>query len=283
MSRKAFHSLSSVLAGSSSLGLDRLAPLTGVDLANVRLALSASSQKLPVGSPSSEPPLSPSATRHAAVLLGLCNMDERGPGLILTVRSLNMRTHPGEISFPGGHQDPGTDQSLLGTALREAHEEIGLIPSQLEYLGSLEPLVSNSGPTLVWPFVVFVHSLEPASKSARVVGSTPMIPRPMSKLTLEPLRSPGLDDLHGKHQLAEVELVFQISLTALLEPDRQRSSYFRNDPGRPYIEWNVQPEISSVRNTTRMQLPEHSSNSSYKLWGLTGWLVHSFLQRIRLL
>jgi 8-oxo-dGTP pyrophosphatase MutT (NUDIX family) len=58
------------------------------------------------------------------------------------------------FSFPGGHQDPGIDQSLLGTALREAHEEVGLTPQQIEYLGSLEPLVSNSGSTLVWPFVV---------------------------------------------------------------------------------------------------------------------------------
>ncbi|KNZ48263.1 uncharacterized protein VP01_578g4 [Puccinia sorghi] len=265
MSRRIFHSLSSVLAGFRLVGLDRLAPLTGVDLANIRSALSSSS-RVPKFS-------SPTPTRHAAVLLGLCNTTEHGPGMILTVRSQNMRMHPGEISFPGGHHDPEVDQSLLGTALREAHEEVGLIPQQIEYLGSLEPLASNSGSTLVWPFVVFVHLLD-RPESAFSKARTPMVPRLMSRQAAEPMRSPGLENLHGNHQVAEVELVFQVSLTTLLEPHRQKPSYFRNDPQRPYLEWNLEPEIVSAKNAAA---PNHSSQrpptTTNRLWGLTGWLI----------
>lgn len=258
------------------VGVDRLAPLTGVDLAHIRSALSSSSRV-----PKSSSPFIP--TRHAAVLLGLCNTPEHGPALILTVRSRNMRMHPGEISFPGGHHDPEVDQSLLGTALREAHEEVGLIPQQMEYLGSLEPLLSNSGSTTVWPFVVFVHSLE-RPESGLSTARTPMVPRLMSRQTAEPMRSPGLESLHGKHQVAEVELVFQVSLTTLLEPDRQKPSRFRNDPHRPYLEWNLRPEIVSASNAAApSHSPQHPSATTYRLWGLTGWLIHSFLQQIRLL
>ncbi|KAA1136405.1 hypothetical protein PGTUg99_030741 [Puccinia graminis f. sp. tritici] len=283
MSRRLSHSLSSILAGSSSVGLDRLSPLTGVDLAHIRLALSSSSANRRLETSPLIEPLG-RVKRHAAVLLGLSNIHNHGPGLILTMRSQKMRTHPGEISFPGGHQDPEIDQSLLGTALREAHEEVGLTPQQIEYLGSLEPLLSNSGSTLVWPFVVFIHSLEP---QPALRTPTLMIPRLMSRLATAPLRSPGLEDLQGKQQVAEVELVFQISLAALLEPHRQSPSCFRNDPQRPYLEWNVKPEIEIARNNLAGKpLPERPTNISlthHKLWGLTGWLIHTFLQTIRLL
>jgi hypothetical protein len=97
MSRRLSHSLSSILAGSSSLvGLDRLSPLTGVDLANIRLALSSSSANRNL---ETSPLVEPQGLikRHAAVLLGLCNIHNLGPGLILTMRSQKMRTHPGEI------------------------------------------------------------------------------------------------------------------------------------------------------------------------------------------
>ncbi|HPG23300.1 MAG TPA: CoA pyrophosphatase, partial [Amaricoccus sp.] len=48
-----------------------------------------------------------------------------------------LRHHPGQIAFPGGKQDPG-DGSALGAALREAREEIGLGPEQVEILGHFD-------------------------------------------------------------------------------------------------------------------------------------------------
>src|ERR1700744_6511366 len=63
---------------------------------------------------------------EAAVLLPLYGWPDE-PGLISTERRADLRRHAGEVSFPGGGQDPG-DAALEGTALREAREEIGLDP-----------------------------------------------------------------------------------------------------------------------------------------------------------
>jgi 8-oxo-dGTP pyrophosphatase MutT (NUDIX family) len=62
----------------------------------------------------------------AAVLLPLYGWPDE-PGLVFTERRADLRRHAGEISFPGGRRDDG-DADLAATALREAHEEIGLEP-----------------------------------------------------------------------------------------------------------------------------------------------------------
>lgn len=58
------------------------------------------------------------------------------PGLLLTLRTAALRTHAGQIAFPGGRMDPGED--AVAAALREAHEEIGLAPPFVEVLGTLD-------------------------------------------------------------------------------------------------------------------------------------------------
>ena len=58
------------------------------------------------------------------------------PWVYLTMRPMTMRKHPGQISFPGGAKDP-SDLTPLHTALREAHEELGIPPEQVEVLGML--------------------------------------------------------------------------------------------------------------------------------------------------
>ena len=74
----------------------------------------------------------------AAVLLALYGWPEE-PGLIFTERRADLRRHAGEISFPGGRRDPG-DADLAATALREAHEEIGLPPDEVDMVGALPPV-----------------------------------------------------------------------------------------------------------------------------------------------
>ena len=87
--------------------------------------------------------------RMAAVLAPLVLEPE--PSLIFTVRAAALSRHAGEISFPGGLQDPG--ETLAETALREAHEEIGLDPSAATLLGALPAVHTFVSSILVVPFV----------------------------------------------------------------------------------------------------------------------------------
>jgi 8-oxo-dGTP pyrophosphatase MutT (NUDIX family) len=87
----------------------------------------------------------------AAVLLALYRWPEE-PGLIFTERRADLRSHAGEISFPGGRQDPG-DADLAATALREAQEEIALDPAAVELQGALPPVSTFVTGYRVHPFV----------------------------------------------------------------------------------------------------------------------------------
>ena len=78
----------------------------------------------------------------AAVLVPVVERPE--PTVILTLRPMTMRKHPGQISFPGGRVDPD-DPHPVETALREAEEEIALDRRFVEVAGSLDPYVSGTG------------------------------------------------------------------------------------------------------------------------------------------
>ena len=81
--------------------------------------------------------------RDAAVLVPVV---DRGPeaSVILTRRADALRSHSGQVAFPGGRIDPG-DASPEAAALREAWEEIGLDPRFVEVIGRMPPYVSGSG------------------------------------------------------------------------------------------------------------------------------------------
>ncbi|WP_135502725.1 CoA pyrophosphatase [Roseovarius aestuariivivens] len=72
--------------------------------------------------------------RPAGVLVPI-ELTPTGPRLWLTKRSSSLKHHPGQVAFPGGKQDEG-DADIVATALREASEEIGLHPDNVEVLGS---------------------------------------------------------------------------------------------------------------------------------------------------
>ncbi|MDI6104984.1 CoA pyrophosphatase [Actinoplanes sp. NEAU-A12] len=94
--------------------------------------------------------------RHSAVLV-LLGEDEDEPGrpdLLVLQRAASMRNHAGQPAFPGGATDP-EDADAPATALREAHEEVGLDPSTAEVLALLPDLwIPVSGfvvsPVLAW-------------------------------------------------------------------------------------------------------------------------------------
>uniref|UniRef100_A0A3P9JXZ0 Peroxisomal coenzyme A diphosphatase NUDT7 n=1 Tax=Oryzias latipes TaxID=8090 RepID=A0A3P9JXZ0_ORYLA len=94
---------------------------------------------------------------------------------LMTLRSEELRTSAGEVCFPGGKRDPG-DRSDVDTALREAEEEIGLLPDDVLVVCTLFPIVNKSG-LLVTPVVGFIdETFSPSPNPAEVsaVFSVPL-------------------------------------------------------------------------------------------------------------
>lgn len=79
----------------------------------------------------------------AAVLLTLYSVED-DYHVVLQKRSQHVEHHKGEISFPGGMADP-EDESLLQTALREAHEEMGIVPEDVDVIGRLDDTPTITG------------------------------------------------------------------------------------------------------------------------------------------
>ena len=136
----------------------------------------------------------------AAVLVAIT--DRPDPGVILTVRREHLRTHAGQVAFPGGRIDPGED--AVAAALREAQEEIALDPAKVAVVGTADPYC-----TVTNYFVTPVIGIIPA----------------------------GLPLEAHEHEVADW---FEAPLQFVLDPANQqrRSALFRGQE-RPYyeIEW----------------------------------------------
>jgi 8-oxo-dGTP pyrophosphatase MutT (NUDIX family) len=144
---------------------DHLDPLEEVDPAKV---MAHSDFYLP---PGERPPL-PEGLTPAAVLVALIER-EHGYSVLLTRRSDNLRNHTGQIALPGGRSDPG--ESPWQTALREAHEEVGLDPQFVALAGLSTPYATGSG-YLITPVVGFVlpgFSLTPSTDEVADIFETP--------------------------------------------------------------------------------------------------------------
>ncbi len=99
--------------------------------------------------------------RRAAVLVPIIHRDGE-PRLCFTLRSKALRSHSGQVSFPGGRAEEGEASSAV-TAVREAEEEIGLDPASVRVLGLLGDMPTPTGYTIT-PVVGFV---DPAPTSYR--------------------------------------------------------------------------------------------------------------------
>lgn len=132
-------------------------------------------------------------TAEAAVLVALAGSgeDER---ILLTQRAAHLTMHSGEVAFPGGMQEP-QDASLRHTALREAHEEVGLRPELVSVVGQLPRASTRSG-ICVTPFV------------GRV-----------------------LEDVELVANLSELESFFWVPTAFLLEDNRLRTDIFQSAAG----------------------------------------------------
>ncbi|MGI8921611.1 MAG: NUDIX hydrolase [Solirubrobacteraceae bacterium] len=94
---------------------------------------------------------------------------------VLTRRRQDLRRHAGEISFPGGRRDDA-DSDLISTALREAHEEIGLDPAGVHVVGALTPTPTFVTGYAVYPFVGLIEPGQRWSPSAREVAEVLELP-----------------------------------------------------------------------------------------------------------
>ena len=94
--------------------------------------------------------------------------------VLFTVRASHLKHHAGQVSFPGGKQEP-TDRTLIETALRETHEEVGLSPSKVEIVGNL-PLYRTVSRYEVIPYVGFVSAPTSLTLDRNEVHSTFEVP-----------------------------------------------------------------------------------------------------------
>jgi 8-oxo-dGTP pyrophosphatase MutT (NUDIX family) len=144
-----------------------------------------------------------SITRASAVLAPLYEEDGQVE-VVLTRRAQHLRSHRGEVSFPGGGQDPGED--LVQTALREAHEEIGLDPSAVEVVGELDHLATVMSRSFIVPFVGVLP------------GRPELVPSP-----------------------AEVELILHVPLADLLDPEAYHEERWGIPPmDRPLVFFEIE-------------------------------------------
>lgn len=165
----------------------------------LRAALARPANEPPLGG--DLPELRANAEVHAAVLIAIT--ERTTPGVILTVRREDLRTHAGQIAFPGGRVDAGEDAVV--TALREAQEELLLDPSAVDVVAAIKPYRTVTG------YVV-----------------TPVVSVIPPDLPLEP----------HEHEVAEW---FETPLTFLRDPanHQHRSALFQGRTRHYYqIVWN---------------------------------------------
>ena len=113
-------------------------------------------------------------SKEAAVLVAI--FESGGElGTVLTRRRADLRRHAGEISFPGGRRDPG-EPELVSTALREAHEEIGLAPGSVHVAGALPPTPTIATGYAIHPFVGAISTPQAWKPSEREVEEIIEIP-----------------------------------------------------------------------------------------------------------
>lgn len=97
--------------------------------------------------------------KSSAVLALFMRDPERGLCLLFTRRASEMRSHAGQVGFPGGRREI-YDDNPSATALRETHEEIGLTPEAIQIVGMLSPLKSLDTRPVI-PIVGYTDRLLP--------------------------------------------------------------------------------------------------------------------------
>lgn len=103
-------------------------------------------------------------------VLALLYHTNNTPQIILTERQIYEGKHSGQMSFPGGKKED-TDDSTLAAALRETHEEIGIAPDKVNFIGALSEVYIPVSKFLVHPYLGYLNETPQFVKSEREVKS----------------------------------------------------------------------------------------------------------------
>jgi 8-oxo-dGTP pyrophosphatase MutT (NUDIX family) len=147
-------------------------PLEHLDAASVRLRF----ERPPAWKPefAGDGSLSADSVPRAAAVLVPLLRHEGGLRVLLTRRTDHLHDHAGQVSFPGGRSDP-CDVDAVATALREAHEEVGLEASRVHVIGSL-PVYQTVTAYAVTPVVALVDPGAPLKLDAFEVAEAFEVP-----------------------------------------------------------------------------------------------------------
>lgn len=113
------------------------------------------------------PDLFENPLRDAAVLIAF--VDRPDPTILLTRRTEHLSSHAGQVAFPGGSVD-ADDADIYASALREAHEEIGLASSSATVIGAATPYLTGSGFRVVPVLAVIPPDLALVPQEAEVAA-----------------------------------------------------------------------------------------------------------------
>ncbi|KAI3639877.1 hypothetical protein MIR68_002191 [Amoeboaphelidium protococcarum] len=240
--------------------------------------------------------------RSAAILLPLCDVstyDHSGniisskiPSVLFTVRNLKLRSHAGEIAFPGGLHDPtdsrdnhGTlikmeqnvdlkgKQHLLSTMTREVSEELQIFKMHL--LGSLQTVPDKTGSIAVTPFVAHIGEIKRHQNQTK---------RNVIEYVYD-----------VNYNRPEICHVFSRSLSELLNPANIAQQKFRgNDklivptfkgsqiPSHLLSDYKSLGEDHCYLNIWSKESVEEQLDPAehFRIWGLTSWVLYHFLKNL---
>ncbi len=110
----------------------------------------------------------PERETEAAVLIPIAEVSGR-ESILLTRRAEHLNSHSGEVAFPGGKRE-NADGSLLETALRESHEEMGILPADVSVEAELEPSYTRHG-MRVTPFIGRISNTDSLRPDPSEIGA----------------------------------------------------------------------------------------------------------------
>ncbi len=145
-----------------------------------------------------DPVLNQPGWKPAAVLMMICGSD---PHVIMTEKPPYMRTHAGEISFPGGKPER-EDSDLCETALRETREELGYDADRRDIVCQLEAVHTLSSGFAILPFVAVLDRMPSMSANGEVgaILSIPLEPL-LDTLAVDTRHGPDMFTLHYKDKV----------------------------------------------------------------------------------